>query len=218
LVGAGVLGELLCCLGLVAMRDVFDRIHFAMAATTVPPFLIAAAVIVEEDWTQPGINALVIAVVLFLVNPMVAHATARAARVRRRVRLGTFAVSGSVLAALFVWALTDLPDFGDFRGEYGRILNSVTGSERHVTNVVAAVVFDYRGFDTLGEEFLLFAAVMAVALLLREARSGEERRVDRVQSDGVRAGGLFAAGPTVVLGLDVVADGDLAPGGGYQAG
>jgi monovalent cation/proton antiporter MnhG/PhaG subunit len=65
------------------MRDVFDRLHFALAATTVPPFLISAAVIVEEDWTQPGINALVVAVTLFLFNPMVAHATARAARMRR---------------------------------------------------------------------------------------------------------------------------------------
>ena len=83
LVIAGVAGELLCCLGLVIVRDVFDRIHFAMASTTLPPFLIAAAVVVEEDWTQPGINALLIAAVLFLVNPMVAHATARAARARR---------------------------------------------------------------------------------------------------------------------------------------
>jgi monovalent cation/proton antiporter MnhG/PhaG subunit len=83
LVAAGVVGELLCCLGLVVMRDVFDRIHFAMASTTLPPFLIATAVIVEEDWTQPGINALLVAGVLFLLNPVVAHATARAARARR---------------------------------------------------------------------------------------------------------------------------------------
>ena len=31
LVIAAVAGELLCCLGLVVVRDVFDRIHFAMA-------------------------------------------------------------------------------------------------------------------------------------------------------------------------------------------
>ena len=83
LVAAGVAGELLCCVGLVVMRDVFDRIHYAMASTTVPPFLIAAAVIVEEDWTQPGINALVIAVALFVTSPVLANATARAARARR---------------------------------------------------------------------------------------------------------------------------------------
>jgi monovalent cation/proton antiporter MnhG/PhaG subunit len=83
LVGAGVVGELLCCVGLVVMRDVFDRLHYSMASTTVPPFLIAAAVVVEEDWTQPAINALVIAVALFVANPVLASATARAARARR---------------------------------------------------------------------------------------------------------------------------------------
>jgi monovalent cation/proton antiporter MnhG/PhaG subunit len=83
LVGAAVAGELLCCVGLVLMRDVFDRLHYAMASTAVPPFLVAAAVVVEEGWTQPGINALVIAAALFLINPVLATATARAARARR---------------------------------------------------------------------------------------------------------------------------------------
>jgi monovalent cation/proton antiporter MnhG/PhaG subunit len=83
LVVGGVAGELLCCVGLVVMRNVYDRLHYAMAATTVPPVFIAAAVIVEEGWTQPGINALVVALTLFLINPVLAHATARAARSRR---------------------------------------------------------------------------------------------------------------------------------------
>ena len=67
----------------VAYVNVFDRLHYAMASTAVPPFLIAAAVVVEEDWTQPAINALLIAVALFLINPVLANATARAARTRR---------------------------------------------------------------------------------------------------------------------------------------
>jgi multisubunit Na+/H+ antiporter MnhG subunit len=83
LVVAGVVGELLCCVGLVVARNVFDRLHYVMASTTVPPFLIAAAVLVDEAWTQPGINALLIAVVLFVANPVVATATARTARERR---------------------------------------------------------------------------------------------------------------------------------------
>ena len=87
LVAAGVAGELACCVGLVLMRDVFDRLHYAMAATTLPPFLIAAAVVVEEDWTQPAINALLIAAALFVANPVLATATARAARARRYGRV-----------------------------------------------------------------------------------------------------------------------------------
>ncbi len=33
--------------------------------------------------------------------------------------------------------------------------------ERHATAVVTSINFDYRAFDTLGEEFILFAAVLA---------------------------------------------------------
>ena len=136
----------------------------------------------------------------------------------RATRLGLFAVSGAVLAGLLLWALTGLPSFGDFNGEYGQILNGVAGTERHVTNVVSSIVFDYRGFDTLGEEFILFTAVMGVALLLREARDDRERPRDEVRSDAVRAVGLVLVGPTIVLGLYIVAHGYLTPGGGFQGG
>jgi multisubunit Na+/H+ antiporter MnhB subunit len=37
-------------------------------------------------------------------------------------------------------------------------------------NVVASVVFDYRGLDTLGEATILFTAVTGVLLLLRTAK------------------------------------------------
>jgi multicomponent Na+:H+ antiporter subunit B len=136
----------------------------------------------------------------------------------RRARLILFGASGLVLAGVVVWGLTGLPAFGDFQGEYGWILIDVAGSERHVTNVVSAIVFDYRGFDTLGEEFILFAAVMAVALLLREARDERERPRDEVRSEAVRAIGLSLVGPTVLLGLFVIAHGYLTPGGGFQGG
>jgi multicomponent Na+:H+ antiporter subunit B len=136
----------------------------------------------------------------------------------RRARLGLFAVSGAVVAGLLVWGLTGLPAFGNFEGEYGVVLNDVAGTERHVTNVVSSIVFDYRGFDTMGEEFILFSAVMGVALLLREARDDRERPRDEVRSDAVRAVGLALVGPTIVLGLYLVAHGYLTPGGGFQGG
>ncbi len=41
-------------------------------------------------------------------------------------------------------------------------------------NVVTSVVFDYRGFDTLGEATILFAAVTGVLLLLRTVKRREE--------------------------------------------
>jgi multisubunit Na+/H+ antiporter MnhB subunit len=41
-------------------------------------------------------------------------------------------------------------------------------------SVVASVVFDYRGLDTLGEATILFTAVTGVLLLLRTHKRKEE--------------------------------------------
>jgi multicomponent Na+:H+ antiporter subunit B len=135
------------------------------------------------------------------------------------MRLGLFLVAVAGLAALLGWGVAGLPAFGDYHGPYGLVLNQVALGERHTTNVVAAVVFDYRGFDTLGEELMLFAAVAGVALILREAREEEAKRVvDAMRSEPVRAVGLTAVPLVVLLGLYVVAFGYLTPGGGFQGG
>ena len=83
LIALGVAAELVCCIGLVAARTVFDRLHYSGAATSVGPFLVAAAVLVEEGWTLAGINALLAAALLLLLNAVLTHATARVARIRR---------------------------------------------------------------------------------------------------------------------------------------
>jgi multisubunit Na+/H+ antiporter MnhB subunit len=40
--------------------------------------------------------------------------------------------------------------------------------EAAANNVVTSIVFDYRGFDTLGEGAVLFTAVISVASLFRK--------------------------------------------------
>jgi multicomponent Na+:H+ antiporter subunit G len=84
LLGIGVGLELLCCVGVLAMRSALDRLHYAGAGSTLPALVIAAAVVVEEKLNSQGITAVVVALVLFLLNPMVTSATARAAAVRGR--------------------------------------------------------------------------------------------------------------------------------------
>ena len=123
----------------------------------------------------------------------------------RRFRIGFFALSAGGLAALLLWAVAGLPDFGHYHHAYGRLLNSVAVGERHATNVVTATVFDYRGFDTLGEEFILFTSVVGVALLLRDVREERRRPPDRVLSDAVRLAGAGFSAALLVLGLYVVA-------------
>jgi multicomponent Na+:H+ antiporter subunit B len=136
-----------------------------------------------------------------------------------RTRPAVFLPAAALVAAVLVWGFTGLPDFGHYRGPYGLVLNHVAVHERHMTNVVTAVVFDYRGFDTLGEEFILFTSVIAVALLLRSVREEQTKGVrERVSGDAWRAAGLALVGPMLVLGLYVVAHGPVTPGGGFQGG
>ena len=135
----------------------------------------------------------------------------------RTVRLGLFAISAAGLAALLFWSLIGLPDFGHYHWPYGKLLNAVAVNERHTTNVVGVTVFDYRGFDTLGEEFILFTAVVGVSLLLRKDRDERVLR-DPVRSDGVRLLGMLTVAAVLVLGLWVVAFGYVTPGGGFQGG
>ncbi len=148
-------------------------------------------------------------------------------------RRTVFLLGAVGFAALFLWGLGGLPPAGDYRGPYGNVLNRVTVQQRHVTDVVTAVNFDYRGIDTVGEEFILFAAVAGVALLLRAERDEGDRDTDDGAREQARAGGqdgreqgseavralaLALAPPLALFALYIIAHGQLTPGGGFQGG
>jgi multicomponent Na+:H+ antiporter subunit B len=146
--------------------------------------------------------------------------------VSARTRLRVFLAAGAGLFAFLLWSYGGLPDFGDYQGPYGDILNRVSIPERQTTAVVSAINFDYRGLDTLGEEFILFAAVVGVASLFRllrgerDAKPDDDARGRRVgeSSVAVTVLGLGLVGPTVLVGLYVVIHGHQTPGGGFQGG
>ena len=62
------------------------------------------------------------------------------------------------------------PDASDMDDYIIQNAQEETGSN----NVVTSVVFDYRGFDTLGEATILFTAVTGVLLLLRTEKRRKE--------------------------------------------
>jgi monovalent cation/proton antiporter MnhG/PhaG subunit len=80
LLGIGVALELACCTGVVAMRTTFDRLHYAAAGTTVPAFFVLAAVLVREHLSSGGLEAIAAVGLMFVLNPVLTIATARAAR------------------------------------------------------------------------------------------------------------------------------------------
>ena len=155
------------------------------------------------------------------------HATTRGAMSRAGAPRARARVARRRSARLLVWAVAGLPDFGHPRGPYADLAPRIMLDERHVANAVTGITFDLRGFDTLGEELILFVAALGAAVLLRALA---DRGRDRGGGRGTRSG-AGRARPTPcarsapcssarcsLLGIYVVAHGALTPGGGFQGG
>jgi multicomponent Na+:H+ antiporter subunit B len=93
-----------------------------------------------------------------------------------------------------------------------------------IPNVVTAVLGSFRGYDTLGEVFVVFTAGIGVMFLLSAHSGGANRRKQEASGIGLRehliprvVGRLLV--PFILLfGLYVQFHGDYGPGGGFQAG
>jgi multicomponent Na+:H+ antiporter subunit B len=127
---------------------------------------------------------------------------------------------------VLVYGLAGLPDFGHYHGVYGQVIGGLGVSMRHATDLVTALNFDIRGFDTLGEEFILFASILGVALILREMR-GEQEDAHQEEaeehsfagaSEAMRTLALALVPSLIALGVYIVVHGTLTPGGGFQGG
>jgi multisubunit Na+/H+ antiporter MnhB subunit len=78
-----------------------------------------------------------------------------------------------VLVAFLVWGAQLIHPFGYPPSAMDDYIIENAQEQTGNNNVVASVVFDYRGFDTLGEATILFTAVTGVLLLLRTVKRKE---------------------------------------------
>ena len=138
-----------------------------------------------------------------------------------------FLIAAAGLLAFFVWGLLDLPGFGRYPGPYGFIINRIALRQTLATGTVSAVNFEYRAFDTLGEEFILFTAAVGVSTVLRRLRgereqpSAADEAADRdvpPTSSAVRMAALLFTGPLVVMGWWLTSHAQANPSGGFQGG
>jgi multicomponent Na+:H+ antiporter subunit B len=146
--------------------------------------------------------------------------------VSRAARLVLFGVAGTGLAVVLVIGFTGLPDFGDYHGVYGHVIDGIGVTVRHGTDLITALNFDIRAFDTLGEEYILFASVLGIALILREVRGEhvsqhqDESREHTFAgaSAALRAMAVALIPGVIAIGVYIVVHGQLTPGGGFQGG
>ena len=77
-------------------------------------------------------------------------------------------IAGSMFLAAF-----GLPGFGSFENKHVAEFYLEEGMNRTGSaNIVNAIVWDFRGYDTLGEETVLFCAALGVFMIIRRKKYG----------------------------------------------
>ena len=78
----------------------------------------------------------------------------------------------SVVAVFFIFSALFMHSFGAPKSsEMDDYIIRNTQEETGANNGVTGVVFDYRGFDTLGEATVLFTAVAGVIMIFRRLKN-----------------------------------------------
>jgi multicomponent Na+:H+ antiporter subunit B len=143
-----------------------------------------------------------------------------------RLRLGLFGVACACLLPAVITVAIHMPGFGAHPMPYGDALDAVAPAERQVSNMVSAINFDIRGFDTLGEEFMLLCAVTGTVVLMRGSR-GENisarpgvvpGRPILPRSEAATLLCRLMAPVIMLFGLYVALHAMTTPGGGFQGG
>jgi multisubunit Na+/H+ antiporter MnhG subunit len=80
---AGLVLDAFAVLGMVVMRNAFDRLHYVGLAGY-GGLCVAVAVLVRESFSLIGDKALMTGAILLLVGPLVVHTTVRSLRTRER--------------------------------------------------------------------------------------------------------------------------------------
>ena len=130
-----------------------------------------------------------------------------------------------ITGAVLVYGTADLPDFGDPAAAAHTHVASYylerSGEDIGIPNVVASVLASYRGYDTLGEVVVVFAAVIGVVALLglRRRKPGLDGAPAALSQHHVLKVIAKLVVPVILLfALYVQFHGEYSPGGGFQAG
>jgi len=166
---------------IIRMRNLFAIVMLAGAYSLISATWFVVLDAVDVAFTEAAVGA-GISTALMLGAMLLTSRTAKS----ERALLGVvpFLVC-IVTGAVLIYATIDLPALGDAvspaNSHVGaQYLERVEG-EIGVPNVVTAVLASYRGFDTLGETGVIFAAGLAVVLLLG---FGERSLSDRGAKSG----------------------------------
>lgn len=215
---------LITAIGIVRASNLFAAVMltgiFSLQMAAIFFILDAADVALTEAAVGAGVATVLLLGALAL--------TSDEERQRQRPRRLALAVV-SVTTLLVIYATFDKPRLGDpmapvhqhvapwYLAETPRLID--------IPNVVTAILASFRGYDTLGELFVIFTAGVGVLFILANGNDrGHLPRLPEAESEGLRhhlvprVVARLLVPFLVLFGLYVQFHADFGPGGGFQAG
>lgn len=177
-------------IAIARMRSLFGIVMLSGIYSLVSAAWYVAVDAVDVAFTEAAVGAGMSTAVL-LGAMLLTSRTAKPEKAFRR--LGPLLVCVAT-GVMLIYASVDLPAFGDpdspANAGVGLTYLKINWHDTGIANVVTPVLGSYRGFDTLGETTVVFAAGLAVALLLgfgerslAETIRNEDRRSHRTQPE-----------------------------------
>jgi multisubunit Na+/H+ antiporter MnhG subunit len=84
LLGLAVALVLASCVGILVMRDTYQKLHYVTPAAVIAPLAVGLAVLVQSHWSENSLETWLAVLFMLISGPFLSHATIRAARIREQ--------------------------------------------------------------------------------------------------------------------------------------
>lgn len=221
-------------LALARLRDLYAVVMLSGIFTLTAAVFYVALDAVDVAFTEAAVGAGVVTV-LMLETLVLTNASEKVHSRRNALPMLMVTVTG----ALLVYGTFDMPLYGDptapIHTHVAPRYIQESGTEIGIPNIVTSVLASYRGYDTLGESVVIFAAAIGVVAIIGRMLRGAPRASRPMQAiSATRNGGMdgndqsaspilrviakLLIPPIILFALYVQFHGDFGPGGGFQAG
>ncbi len=170
---------LVCAVAMVRVRRLFAVVMLSGIYSLLSAAFFVSMDAVDVAFTEAAVGA-GISTVLMLSGMLL---TAKREKPIKTGRAPIAMFVCLIVGAALVYASIDAPAFGDpnapANAYLGKMYVENNWADTQVPNIVTSVLASYRGFDTLGETYVVFTAALAVMLLLGIATErGGKKKLD----------------------------------------
>jgi len=162
------------------LRNLFVAVMLSGIFSLLSAGLFTAMDAMDVAFTEAAVGAGISTVLMLLTLDLTTEVETKPVQARIFPLLVALCTGGAML-----YATEDMPQFGDptapihqvpagsgWTDLYNHFTWVAWSSEMHVDNTVTSVLGSYRGYDTLGETFVVFTAALAVMMLLSGRKRG----------------------------------------------